>query len=613
MNAVEFYRQHVQRLTVRNGQAKGLCPFHDDHRPSLSINIDTGAWSCHAGCGDGNVAGFAHKLGVSAPDNDHLDRRRMVAAYDYRDEAGRVIFQQVRYEPKDFRARRPDGAGGWIYNLHGVPRVLYRLPELLKGHDPVLIVEGEKDVDRLRALGFTATTNSGGAGKWRDQYNETLRGRDVVIIPDNDDPGRAHAEAVARSLAGKAKRIALLTLPGLPPKGDVSDWLDQGHTAEELRALIPQAPEWRQAASASPQREGLALIPLRELLSEAEEQVRWVVSERLPSGGLSLLGARPKVGKSTTARCLALEVARGEPFLGWATARGPVFYLALEEKRAEVRAHFRAMGATKDDPIFVFIAPSPQDGLAQLRQAVERERPALIIVDPLLKLVRVKDANDYAQVAHALEPLLTLARETGAHVMGVHHLGKGERSGGDAILGSTAIFAAVDTALLLKRTDKYRTLYSIQRYGEDLEEIVLALDPVTRTLSAGPSRRVADETQEAEAILDYLRGKPESVEEAEIHEAVEGRKAVKVRALRTLVDQKKVTRSGEGRRGAPYLYSISSFLVPVYTGEPEYQRPKNSVSSDDQSLYSRSGENELFGESGESREPDSRTLEEADL
>lgn len=349
----------------------------------------------------------------------------------------------------------------------------------------------------------------------------------------------------------------------------------------------------------------LVLLPLRDLLDEPEETVRWVLAERLPSGGLSIFVARPKGGKSTTARCLALAVARGLDFLEWATVQGPVFYLALEEKRAEVRAHFRAMGATKDDQVFVFIAPSPQDGLAQLREAAERHRPALIIVDPILKLVRVKDANDYAQVSLAFEPLLTLARETGAHVMAIHHLGKGERSGGDAILGSTAIFAAVDTALILKRTEKYRTLSSIQRYGEDLEETVLVLDPVTRTLSAGPSRKEADEGQMAEAILEYLRGKQDQVEEAEIHEAVEGRKVIKVRALRALLESRKVSRTGAGKRGDPYRYSISSSLVPTYIREPENQKSKVGVSGDDCEAYSGSGQNGLFGEPGKAREPDS--------
>src|SRR5690606_4728186 len=101
-----------------------------------------------------------------------------------------------------------------------------------------------KDVDNLRALGFTATTNPMGAGKWRDEYSESLRGAHAVILPDNDEPGRQHAERVARSLYGVAASVRVLALPDLPEKGDVSDWLKNGGTAEELRAMIEAAPEW---------------------------------------------------------------------------------------------------------------------------------------------------------------------------------------------------------------------------------------------------------------------------------------------------------------------------------------------------------------------------------
>jgi hypothetical protein len=125
-----------------------------------------------------------------------------------------------------------------------------------------------------------------------------------------------------------------------------------------------------------------------------------------PEGGISLLAGKPNAGKR-----------------------------ALEEKRAEVRRHFRAMGARGDEDVRFFIAPSPEDGLRQLREATERERPVLIVVDPLLRFVRVRDANDYAVVTAALEPLVSLARETGAHVLAVHHEGTLTRDGGDGIIG----------------------------------------------------------------------------------------------------------------------------------------------------------------------------------
>jgi len=174
-------------------------------------------------------------------------------------------------------------------------------------------------------------------------------------------------------------------------------------------------------------------------------------------------------------------------------------------------------------------------------------------------------------MTQALEPLLSLSRDTGAHVLAVHHLGKAEREGGDSILGSTAIFAAVDTALFLKRSEKYRTLYSIQRYGTDIEEITLAFSSDTRTLMVGLSRKEADQEDMAAKILAFLQSQTEPQKEKEIKEAVEGRNMVKVTALRQLVKAGKVGRIGSGGPGDCYHYFFqneSGSMVPDTSREP---------------------------------------------
>ena len=128
--------------------------------------------------------------------------REIVSTYDYTDENGKLLFQTVRYEPKDFRQRRPDGNGGWIWNLKGVPRVLYRLPEVLKAQ-VVCVAEGEKDCDNLCKLGFTATTNPIGAGKWRVEYGDVLRGKDALILDE--------AKAAVTKLIEEQSKTAPLT------------------------------------------------------------------------------------------------------------------------------------------------------------------------------------------------------------------------------------------------------------------------------------------------------------------------------------------------------------------------------------------------------------------
>jgi hypothetical protein len=308
--------------------------------------------------------------------------------------------------------------------------------------------------------------------------------------------------------------------------------------------------ESKQATKQTAARDTLSLTRLSDVLAEPEEHVAWAVDGLLPAGGLSLLAARPKVGKSTLARNLALAVARGEPFLGRATTPGTVLYLAFEEKRAEIVAHFRRLCA-RDEPILLFVGSAPEHALEALVDVVARERPALVILDPVLRFVRVRDVNDYSELTKALEPLLMLARTSGAHILLVHHLAKGEHAGGDGILGSTAIFGVVDTALLLKRhADGTRIIETIQRYGTDLPESVLTLDDRGAVVLAGTVMELKEHEAE-EAILAVL---DEPLTEPEIREQTQLQATLVGRVLRTLVTRGAVTRSGDGKRGNPFRY-----------------------------------------------------------
>ena len=212
---------------------------------SKSVDLRKGVWFDHEVDDGGSLRDLFESTGEMWPANGfHED---IVAIYDYRGEHGRLLFQVVRKPGKKFVQRRPDPAtpGRWLWNLGNVGRVLSRLPELNAADPalPVLIPEGEKDADRLRSLGLIATCNPGGAGKWRAAYSEALRGRDVVLLPDNDEAGRKHAETVGQSLAGIARSVRIVSLPDLAEKADVSDWLDGGGTIDQLAALIAATPK----------------------------------------------------------------------------------------------------------------------------------------------------------------------------------------------------------------------------------------------------------------------------------------------------------------------------------------------------------------------------------
>ena len=259
-------------------------------RGSLSIDLVKGVWRDHErGNGGGVLDLIERETGLRGDDrfawlrengfkpngNESGGLGRIVATFDYTDAADVFQFQVVKFDPKNFRQRHRGADGKWIWNLKGVQKVLYRLPELIEDvaqGRTIVIVEGEKDVDALRAVGVPATCNPGGAGGWLVQYNEYLRGANVIIIGDNDPqakhpktgellfhpdgrpvfPGQDHMRDVAAKLTGIARQIRLIDLGKMwlecPPKGDVFNYLESGHTREQLDALVGAAPDYEPSA-----------------------------------------------------------------------------------------------------------------------------------------------------------------------------------------------------------------------------------------------------------------------------------------------------------------------------------------------------------------------------
>jgi hypothetical protein len=557
------------------------CPGHDDTRNSLSVGQgDDGRvlLKCFAEC---DAADIVQAMGLkmrdlfprqSAAETPNLSiaikgpTKKVVASYDYCDEAGNLAYQVVRYSPKDFRPRRLNPDGEWIYDLTAIRRVLYNLRDVVTATD-VIFTEGEKDADRVQealrwfqkrdGVRWAVSTVCGGAKGWRPDYAPFVSGKRVFLVPDNDEPGKRFAQDVARSVSGFARRVKIVELPDLQEKEDVSDYLDC-HYAKELEQELRKAPRYKPTNSeaAGVERNSFNLQSLRDCFDSPPEEQPWLVEGRLPAGGMSIMTAKPKVGKSTLARQLALDVSTGEPFLGRETQQGAVIYFALEEKQQEVTNHFRDLGATGDEPIRVHCGSAPLAALEEARILLRQYQPVLLVVDPLFKFTRVKDGNDYAGMTAALEPVLALARETGTHILCVHHSGKGERTDPtDAILGSTAIFGNVDTAIMLAKRENYRTICTSQRYGEDLPETVLDFDPGRRAVTLGASRDQADQQKREQQILNFVESHPDTTE-ADILKGVGGRKQNLVSNLRSLVGTK-ILRQGKGGKADPYRYSCS--------------------------------------------------------
>lgn len=295
---------------------------------------------------------------------------------------------------------------------------------------------------------------------------------------------------------------------------------------------------------------------LRQLFDEPEEVTRYLLEGMLPSGGLSVLAAKPKAGKTTFSSQLALAVARGDVFLNRQTQKGVVLHLAVEEKRSELKKRYSDLGANGDEEIYVHASSAPQNAIEKLKTIVKESKPVFVIIDTLFRVIPVENGNDYSEVTKELDPLIDLARESGAHFMLVHHMNKQEGGGeGSNILGSTAIQGSVDTMILLNRTKTHRTIKTIQRYGSELEETILVFNSETKQTSLGHSKLVNSAMEVEGLILELLRVSKGMLCANEVRDQLAIKNDTALTALKSLTLSGRVLRSGTGKKNDPYKYS----------------------------------------------------------
>jgi putative DNA primase/helicase len=423
-----------------------------------------------------NSGTFAHKLQgdchCGTPHDVHVapvtnieDRKKgsknrtEVQVYDYTNLEGKLLHQTVRFAPKGFRQRRPNGNGGWEWSLKGVDTVLYRLPEVakaIKDGRPIFVFEGEKDADKAREeLGVTSTTNPMGAGKWQESYTHTLRGAEVVLVPDNDEAGRKHAEQVAAQLAPVAASVKLVELPGVGPGGDLCDWRAAGGSKEELLKLVSAA-----EAKSDPVDDFLS----KRLSDYEPEHVRFLWAGRIPYGKITIIDGDPGDGKSVLTVYIAACVTQGRDFPDDAPCEaGGVVMISGEDGLADtIRPRIDAAGGDAAKVLPLAFLPDEQGGerpfsilddLPILERAIKRVGASLVVIDPLMAFLPEKvSAHKDQDIRRALSPLAALAERTGVAVVVVRHLNKAVGSnplyrGG----GSIGIVGAARSALLVAR------------------------------------------------------------------------------------------------------------------------------------------------------------------
>ncbi|UCF83761.1 MAG: AAA family ATPase [Desulfobacteraceae bacterium] len=393
-NYKSFYEKYLRSIKQIGGhEYQSLCCLHQDTKPSFNFNNKTGQYFCH-GCnkkGDifhfyGKInslntrhdfrkilKGIANDFGISWEEK----KSKIVKTYDYQDASGKLLFQVVRMDPKSFKQRQPVGSG-WTWTLKGINPVIYNLPNVRKANE-VLIVEGEKDCDFLTSLGFIATTSPMGAKKWRDEYNQYLQGKGIVLIPDNDNEGREHMTKVALSLNGTAKSLKWIDLPGLPSKGDVSDWVakfePKEEAAERLAVMIDRADFYEPPKKKSFED---VIVSTSELIKMDIPEKQTLLNPWLKEDQIDLGTGGRGIGKSWLGLSVVNAVSKGEAFGPWECKKSvPCLFLDGEMSASDIIERITALDlhSERPNPLYIYSdALANQYGLPRAHLANESWR-----------------------------------------------------------------------------------------------------------------------------------------------------------------------------------------------------------------------------------------------
>jgi putative DNA primase/helicase len=483
-------RRRGIKLKRQGSELVGPCP-RCGGTDRFSINFKKNVWNCRrckTDADSGDVIGFVQwidkcdfKAACTRLANEPAPQRPngkgqssephkvRVRSYQYDDKAGAVVFVVDRFQfqtpdgsfvltedgkpQKTFSQRQPDprGSDSWIWNVEGAPVVPYRLPALIEAvanKRAILIVEGEAKVDLLWSWDMPATCCAGGAEKWRAEHSQYLRGADVVILPDNDAKGRKHADVVAGSLQGIATSIRVLNLPGLPPKGDIIDWVPAGGTVERLHDLIKrEAKPWsrndqQESAADTNQKENEQPITTLESARASTykmEAIEWLWPNRFARGKVGLLVGLPEEGKGQILCYIAAQVT--SPVGRWpcdegAAPHGNVILLTAEDDpRDTVVPRLAAAGADLDRVEIVKMVRTKNGtrmfslvtDLELLRKKIIEVGDVQVVqIDPITAYLGHGKIDSFrtTDVRAILAPLVELAAELGVAIIGVMHFNK---------------------------------------------------------------------------------------------------------------------------------------------------------------------------------------------
>lgn len=495
------------------------CPAHEDRNPSLSVSEgDDGRLlaTCHHGCKFPAIVaalgldmadvfppkvldtyrpprrisnnGASHEHATARDVEEPAEDRRswpVVTTYDYTDVEGATVFQVLRKEPtmqlagapkKTFVQRRPVDSG-WLYNLDGIDeRPLYRLPELTEDvalGRTILLVEGEKDAETARTLGIPATSHAAGAKGWRPEYARQLAGADVVIVPDNDGPGRDWAAEAGAALCAAGARVRMFAVPLHDEHTDLTDWVNAGADKARIEREITRARVW---ASGNPVPRPAAASRFHvysDVELETLPPLNFFVDGVFPEDSLLCIYGPPGCGKSFLSLDLSCCVATGTNWLGRKVTQGSVMYVAAEGGRG-YRKRVMAWKAAKlltgtSIAVSFILEPANLHGTEDVEHILRAadtmpEPPSLIVFDTLHRSMTGGDENSAQDIGLLMDRAARLRRELPASVLFIHHT----RKDGDTERGSISIRGSVDThAEVRESEDGWRELVCVKQKDFD--------------------------------------------------------------------------------------------------------------------------------------------------
>ena len=500
---------HIETVALRllgEPTSKRGTEWRYGNHGSLSIDTKRGLWFDHESNEGGGLVDLVERhygttiasvadiletdFGIPKQSQTALTpAQKLVARFDYVDDNGEVIYQVERWQKgasKTFKQRRPDGKGGWLYNMQGVEPVPYRLDQiLLQPEMPIIVVEGEKCANVLGMHGLVATTNHGGAKNWKPSINKWFEGRNVVILPDNDDAGAKHADLVASNLFGIAKHLKRVTLPGLPEKGDVADWLASGNTVDALIQTMKDAPLIEaQPPEVKTQSNALQTLDMNQLINMPP--VDWLVDDMITAHGFSVIYGAPGIGKSFLSIDMSLAIAYGDEWHGRETKKGAVLYIAGEGvggmgKRVKAwMMHNKKKDITDFHVVPQTVKMLEPEGVEAVIETIESfDVPfRLIVIDTLARTLAAtgNDENSATDTGLLIEQCNEIQRRCGVAVLAVAHSGK---DAGRGLRGSSAVLGGADTVIGMTGGEGLATIkMEKQKDSEGIEPMHFELLPI---------------------------------------------------------------------------------------------------------------------------------------